>query len=55
MEIERIKTMPTCLGQHHESVLRAFQILEKVKEMLKRKDSHETILEVIGVCQNEKP
>lgn len=54
MDIEQIRNMPTLLGNSHESVLRAYQILEKVKVMIKRKDSLETIEEIIKYCENEK-
>lgn len=37
----------------HESVLRAYHILEKVKAMLGRGDSQETILDVIAECESE--
>ena len=47
MTIDEIRKMPTVMNNHHESLLRAYQTLEKVKDMLKRKDSSETILEVI--------
>lgn len=36
----------------HESVLRSFQILERVKVMLKRNDSNETILDVINELED---
>jgi len=46
--------MPTVIGNTHESVLRAYQILEKVKVMLERGDSKETIIETIKYLeQNE--
>ena len=58
MTISEIKEMPTSFvdsekGKCHESVLRSFQIVEKVKQMLLRKDSHETILEIINECQQQ--
>jgi capsular polysaccharide biosynthesis protein len=54
MEIKQIKSMPTVIGNTHESVLRAYQILEKVKQMLERGDSKETIIETIKYLeQNE--
>jgi cytochrome c-type biogenesis protein CcmH/NrfF len=52
MTIKQIKEIDTCWdcnGQkYHESLLQAFQLLEKVTEMLRRGDSAETILEIIS-------
>jgi hypothetical protein len=46
-----IKAMPTKVKSEgtyvHESLLRSHGILEEVKRMLERNDSHETILKVI--------
>jgi len=55
MTIQEIKEFPVLFmdkehGSSHESLLRAFQVLKKVKEMLERCDSPETILEVIEAC-----
>ena len=47
MTYNRIQRMPTTLDNVHESVFRSYQILEKVKEMLSRNDSVETITETI--------
>lgn len=57
MNIQEIKTFPTLyVDRHgnscHESLLRGFQILEGVKEMLKRGDSNQTILETIEYLQS---
>lgn len=38
-------------GAVHESVFRASQILERVRLMLERGDSRETILETIRECE----
>lgn len=55
MELKQIKTMPTVRDNVHESVYRSYQILELVKEMLLRKDSKETIIEIIKYLeQNEE-
>jgi hypothetical protein len=59
MTISEIKTFPTdyvsvSRGQCHESLLRSYQVLEKVKEMLERGDSRETILELIEECYPPK-
>jgi len=54
MELKQIKSMPTVRDNVHESVYRSYQILEKVKEMLLRGDSKETIIETIKYLeQNE--
>jgi hypothetical protein len=47
MTIEDIKNTQTVYKNVHESLYRSYQTLEKVKVMLNRKDSVETILEVI--------
>ena len=57
MTINEIRNLPTTYrdaktGDTHESILRAYQILEKVKEMLKRNDSVKTVIEVIEMCEN---
>lgn len=52
MDILTIKNFPTTLENMHESVFRSFQTLQKVKEMLARDDSRESILEVISVIES---
>jgi hypothetical protein len=60
MKITYIANLPTsiieipegCLGVH-ESTLRAFQILEKVKYYLEKDISKEMILELIKEMENE--
>lgn len=52
MDIQHIKDSPTEFldakrGRCHESILRSWQLLDAVKDMLKRGDSHETILSLI--------
>ena len=54
MKIAEIKAMPTVLSNSHESVLRAYQILDKVKEMLNRGDSQKTIIELIEHLENNE-
>ncbi len=56
MNIIEISKMPTVITEIqgkgvHESTLKAYQILQKVKEMVKRGDSKETILEIIETCE----
>lgn len=45
--------MPTIVGNSHESVVQSYQILQKVKLMLNRGDSNETIVETIQYIENE--
>jgi len=45
--IDTIATLPTILGNTHESVLRSYNVLQYVTELLKRGDSRETILELL--------
>lgn len=52
--IREISKFPTVYQNAHESILRAWQILERVKEMLQRGDSNQTIIEVIEACENEQ-
>jgi hypothetical protein len=50
--IQEIKSFPTVRDKVHESCYKSYQLLELVKEMLIRKDSHETILMVIEEIEN---
>jgi len=54
MELKQIKSMPTVRDNVHESVYRSYQILEKVKEMLSRGDSKETIIETIKYLEEDE-
>lgn len=54
MKILEIKSKPTILAKIHERCYRSYQTLELVKEMLKRGDSRETILEVIEVIEHQE-
>ena len=47
MKLEQIVWLPVVVDNNHESIYRSYQILEKVKEMLARGDSKETIMEAI--------
>lgn len=47
MELEKIKEMPTVVDNAHESIYKSYHVLEKVRQMLEREDSKETILEII--------
>lgn len=51
MRIKQIRELPTVIDNTHESVLRAYQILEKVKVMLERGDSPDTVLELIDFME----
>lgn len=50
MDIIQIAKFPDGIENYHESVLRSFQILNKVCQMLKRGDSNETVLEFVDSC-----
>ncbi len=59
MELNTIKRFPTCYidqeGMNcHESLLQSYQIVQKVIKMLERKDSQETILEIINHIRYHK-
>ena len=47
MKLVEIKEMPTVVDNSHESLFKSYHVLDKVKKMLERGDSKETILEVI--------
>lgn len=49
--IQEIKTFPTAIDNNHESLLRSYQTLQLVKQMIERKDSHETIMLVIQTIE----
>jgi hypothetical protein len=47
MKLDELRDFPTVTGNIHESVLKSYQTLKKIEEMIKRGDSKETILEFI--------
>lgn len=49
---EQISGFPTVHNGVHESVYKAYQVLERVKVMLERGDSRETILEIIKLLED---
>jgi hypothetical protein len=55
VNIESISQMPTCIetpeGTSHESVLRSYHIVQKVKWLLELKTSPEVILELIDMME----
>ena len=57
MNITEIKNFSTEFysddGLCHESLLRSYQVLMKIQEMLCRNDSRETILEYMSMCGYE--
>jgi len=53
MKIDEIKKMSTVHVNNHESIYKAYQTLQKVKEMLVRGDSKETILEIIEFIETD--
>jgi hypothetical protein len=51
----RISKMPTCIISghgYHESVLRAYNILNKVKLLLQNNTNTEIVLELIDLMEN---
>lgn len=52
MEFKEIVKMPTTMHNTHESVLRSYQVLKVVKEMLQRNDSQTTILDYIDAVED---
>jgi hypothetical protein len=56
INIKDAASFPVVINRVHESSYKAFYTLDIVKEMLKRKDSYQTILEVIDtIYQFEVP
>lgn len=51
--IQEIQKFPIVIGNSHESLLRSYQTLQLVKDMLKRNDSHETIIMVIRAIEED--
>jgi hypothetical protein len=53
MNLQEIKAMPTIHegAKIHESVFRSYHTLEKIKEMIYRGDSTETIKEIINFLE----
>ena len=54
MKVSEIRKMPTLHENIHESIFRSFQTLQHVKYMLKRKDSVETISDVIEFIEHKE-
>lgn len=54
MTTTEIKEFPSVYANIHESVFRSYQLLQKVKEMVGRGDSKETILEIISEVEGEQ-
>ena len=52
MKFNKLKEVPTTINNVHESCYRSFQVLQDVKEMIKRKDSLETIEEYIELIES---
>lgn len=48
MTLADIRDMPTCIGNSHESVMRSFHVVGKVKELCELKVPHASILEIIS-------
>jgi len=54
-QIETIINQPKIRNNVHESVYRSYHIIEYIKEMIKRGDSKETMLEIIEFMENFYP
>jgi len=54
MKINEIMNMPTVINNTHQSVYRCYHTLQKVKDMLKRKDSQKSILNYIELLEKEE-
>ena len=48
MNLTEIKKAPIVIDNNHESLYRSYQTLRLVKDMLKRKDSKKTIINIIN-------
>lgn len=48
MKLSEIANIPTCVGDKHESVLRSYHILQKVKDYLHEGVPPKVILEIIA-------
>lgn len=53
-DFSHIKGFPTVVDNNHESIYRSYQILERVKVMLNRGDSRETIVEMISFLEQKR-
>jgi len=51
-KLDNIKNYPTLYDNIHESLFKSYQILQIVKEMIKRWDSIQTIEEIIEFLEN---
>lgn len=54
MNISTIRKMPTVTDKSHESVTRAYHILEKVKDYLKRGVPVDVLLELIEEMESNE-
>lgn len=52
--IDQIKRMPEVIDNNHESLYKCYSILERVKIMIEREDSLETIKDFIRWCEDEQ-
>lgn len=53
MTIFDITRMPNCLGNQHESLLRAYWVLDLVTELLNERVPHAVILRIIKEIDDE--
>jgi len=61
MTLSDIRKIPTVIDEiepsatgAHESVMRSFHVMRKVKEWLELRVPHETIIEMIDDCYSDK-
>jgi hypothetical protein len=52
MKLIDIAQLPTCIEYKHESLLRSYQLLQKVKEYLEAEVPHKIILELIAEIES---
>lgn len=50
MSIEDIQAMPTVIENNHESLYRAYHVLDKVRGLLNLNTPAEVIIEIIHEC-----
>ena len=54
MKLFEIVNIPTVVENNHESVLRSYHILQKVKDYLQDRVPHKVILEIIVELEEER-
>lgn len=54
MNLFEIAKMPTVINQTHESVLRSYHILQKVKDYLQTEVPYKVILDIVDELESTK-